>query len=32
MLLIYLLASMELDKGHTKNYLILVLKLWVEIL
>jgi hypothetical protein len=27
MLLIYLLASMKLEKGHKKNYLALVLKL-----
>ena len=27
MLLIYLFASMKLEKGHTKNYLALVLKL-----
>jgi len=27
MLLIYLFASMKLEKGHKKNYLVLVLKL-----
>jgi hypothetical protein len=27
MLLIYLFASMKLEKGHEKNYLVLVLKL-----
>jgi hypothetical protein len=28
MLLIYLFASMKLEKGHKNNYLALVLKLW----
>ena len=28
MLLIYLFASMKLEKGRKKNYLALVLKLW----
>ena len=32
MLLIYLFASMKLEKGHKKDYLVLVLKLCYTVL
>jgi len=32
MLLIYLFASMNLQKGHKKDYLALVLKLWYTVI